>query len=232
MNMSVSKIMRTKRLSKRLKSDVSGVAMVEFALALPFLLAVTLGGLEFTNIALSNMRISQIAMMVADNAGRVRTSIDRLDVNEVMIGARFAGDDLKLGTFGRVILSSLENNGQAGANAGNVIRWQRCFGAKNDVSSYGVTGDGATDSSLAAGMGQTGQRIIPVPGTALMFTEVLYDYQYLIPSIYTESLFPKRTLRYTAAFTVRERATNTLFNASNLPDGATASRDCGTFSAT
>lgn len=232
MNKTLSKIIRTKRLINRLKTDVSGVAMVEFAVALPFLLTLTLGGLEFTNLALSNMRISQIAMMVSDNAGRVRTSIDRLDVNEVMIGARFAGTDLELGTYGRVILSSLENNGQAGANAGNVIRWQRCFGAKNDVSSYGVEGDGLTDSSLATGMGPTGQRIVPVPGTALMFTEILYDYQHLLPNLFTQSLFPNRTIRYTAAFTVRERANNVLNNFSNLSDGATASRSCNKFSAT
>ncbi len=221
-----------KKLVNRLKNDVSGVAMVEFASSLPFLLAITLGGMEFINLALSNMRISQIAMMVSDNAGRVRTSIDRLDVNEVMVGARFAGNDLQLGTFGRVILSSVENNGQVGANAGNVIRWQRCFGLKNEPSSYGATGDGATNSSLATGIGPVGRRIIPVPGTALMFTEIVYDYQYLIPNLFTETLFPPRTLQYTAAFTVRERANNNLNNFSGLANNATASRDCGTFSAT
>ena len=225
-----SKITRTKRIINRLKSDTSGVAMIEFAIALPFLLTLTLGGLEFTNIALSNMRISQIAMMVSDNAGRVRTSIDELDVNEVMVGARFAGTDLQLGTHGRVILSSFESNGQAGANAGNVIRWQRCFGAKNELSSYGVEGDGATTASMATGMGPTGQRILPVPGTALMFTEIVYDYQHLIPNLFTEAIFPNRTLRYTAAFTVRERANNALNNFSGLP--LSGQRRCGTFSAT
>ncbi len=225
-----SKIARAKHINNRLKADTSGVAMIEFAVALPFLLTLTLGGLEFTNLALSNMRISQIAMMVSDNAGRVRTSIDELDVNEVMVGARFAGTDLQLGTYGRVILSSLENNGQAGANAGNVIRWQRCFGAKNEISSYGVEGDGATTSSMATGMGPVGQRILPVPGTALMFTEIVYDYQHLIPNLFTESIFPNRTIRYTAAFTVRERANNAMNNFSALP--LSGQRRCNTFSAT
>ena len=225
-----SKLSQAKKIAARLKSDTSGIAMVEFAIALPFLLTLTLGGLEFTNLALSNMRISQIAMMVSDNAGRVRTSIDELDVNEVMAGARFAGTDLQLGTHGRVILSSLENNGQAGANVGNVIRWQRCFGAKNETSSFGVEGDGATTSALAAGMGPTGQRIIPVPGTALMFTEIVYDYQHLMPNLFTETIFPNRTLRYTAAFTVRERTNNAMNNFSGLP--LSGQRRCGTFSAT
>lgn len=225
-----SKLSQAKNVAAQLKSDVSGIAMVEFAVALPFLLTLTLGGLEFTNLALSNMRISQIAMMVSDNAGRVRTSIDELDVNEVMAGARFAGTDLQLGTYGRVILSSLESNGQAGANTGNVIRWQRCFGAKNEPSSFGAEGDGATTSTLAAGMGPTGQRIIPVPGTALMFTEIVYDYQHLMPNLFTESIFPNRTLRYTAAFTVRERANNAMNNFSNMANSG--KRLCSTFSAT
>jgi TadE-like protein len=217
---------------QRLKSDVSGLAMVEFALALPFLLTLTLGGLEATNLVISYMRVSQIAMLVSDNAGRVRTSIDRLDVNEVMVGAAFAGKDLQLGKYGRVILSSLESNGFTDARRGYVIRWQACFGKKNYLSSYGVQDDGKLDSSLALGMGPTNRKIIPVPGTALMFTEVAYDYQHLLPNLFTEQIFPNRTMTDTVGFTVRERSNNALNNFSNLSTNDIKYRSCSTFSET
>ena len=41
--------------------------------------------------------------MVADNAGRVRVSIDETDIDEVMIGARIEGESMNFAQNGRVI---------------------------------------------------------------------------------------------------------------------------------
>jgi hypothetical protein len=79
----------------RLKSDRSGIAMVEFALGLPLLSFISIGGMELTNYSAAKMRASQIALMVADNAGRVRVSIDEADIDEVMIGAKIEGEVMK-----------------------------------------------------------------------------------------------------------------------------------------
>jgi hypothetical protein len=210
----------------RLKANQSGVAMLELAGALPFFVTLSIGGLEIANMSLSNMRISQMAMMVADNAGRVRISIDETDVNEVMVGARFSGTEMNFGPKGRVILSSVEANNQASPNTGYTIKWQRCFGQKNSVSTYGVEGAGATNSSMATGIGPTGRKIIPVPGSALMFVEVFYEYQPLINNLF----YAPQVMNFTAAFNVRERSSNSITNVANLP--ASQKRLCSTFSAT
>ena len=60
---------------RRLRRDERGVALIEFAISLPVLLILCMFGLEAANLALTHLRISQIAMLVADNASRVRTSI-------------------------------------------------------------------------------------------------------------------------------------------------------------
>ena len=44
----------------RLRNDQCGVAMIEFALALPVLMALILVGLELTNYVLANHRVRQI----------------------------------------------------------------------------------------------------------------------------------------------------------------------------
>lgn len=213
-------------LMSRLRRDASGIAMTEFALSLPILISLTFVGIETANFTLANLRASQIALMVADNAGRVRTSIDEADINEVMVGARLAGENMEFGQNGRIILSSLEPNGLAAPDTGQMIRWQRCFGVKNATSSYGQEGDGATNPSMATGMGPAGQKIQAMNGAAIMFVELVYDYE----PIMTDAFFQPRTIRYTAAYTVRERASNTLSNLSNMTDSQ--KRLCSNFSAT
>ncbi len=199
------------RRLRSLRRDAQGVALIEFALALPVLLILCMAGLETANMALAHLRISQMAMLVADNASRVRTSIDEADINEIFAGGDLSTASMGFKANGRIILSDLEPNGQIGTKAGQMIRWQRCWGQGPFTSSYGVAGTGALSAALPA-MGPTGRQIQAAPGTAVMFVEVAYTYQPLI----SNALFGPRTIRYTSAFNVRERTDQTLKNGSNL----------------
>ena len=126
-----------------------GLALTEFALSLPILLMLSVTFLELSSYINAYMRVSQIALSVADNTGRIRQSIDVTDINSAMIGARIAGEGIDLGGNGRVILSMVEENGETGADAGQQMTWQRCFGAKNIASSFGEEGDGDEDADFA-----------------------------------------------------------------------------------
>lgn len=206
---------------RRLRRDDRGLALIEFAFSLPVLLILGLVGLECANLALAHMRVSQVAMLVADNAARVRTSIDDADVNEIMTGADLSTDSLKLKANGRIFLSDLEPNGKTGGNAGNYIRWQRCWGNGNFTSSYGVAGNGANDASMKFGMGPgttADTKVAPASGTAVMFVEVAYNYQPLV----SDSIFGNKVIRYTSAFNVRERTDQDIKNAGNLSTSARA----------
>jgi hypothetical protein len=199
---------RAATLLARLRRDERGIQLVEFAISLPVLLTLGLGGIEVANFAIASIRCSQIAMTVADNAARVRTSIDEADINEVMVGAKLIGQGIKFADNGRIILSSLEQNE---GKTGQWIRWQRCSGKKAVTSSYGVEGAGRLDASLP-GMGPAGNKIQALPGTAVMFVEVVYDYQPIVAN----RILGARTMQYTSAFNVRQRTDPTLKNASRL----------------
>lgn len=201
------------QFARGLHRDRSGVAMIEFAFALPMLLTMAMGGMEVANFAIATLRVNQIAMMAADNAARVRSTMDETDVNEVMSGVKFAGTGIKLGANGRVILSVLEANGQTSGNAGYKITWQRCFGAKNVTSSYGAEGAGATNATLVAGMGPTGRKIVPVANSGLVFAEVRYTYVPLMSAMFFGST---RELTALQSFPVRERAAQALTNSTNM----------------
>ncbi|HAF40985.1 MAG TPA: hypothetical protein DCG90_04345 [Sphingobium sp.] len=205
------------RALRRLRKDQSGLALIEFAYSLPVLLILALAGLEVAHLAIAHMKLSQLAMLVADNASRVRASIDEADINEIFTGADLSTSGLNFKANGKIILSDLEPNGLEAPNSGQYIRWQRCYGTGSFTSSYGVTNDGKTNASLQA-MGPTGNQIASMAGTAVMFVEVAYQYQPLI----SNSLFGAKTIRYSSAFNVRERTDQAIKNAGNLAASATA----------
>ena len=187
---------------RRLSADTRGTALIEFALTLPVLLLMGLGGLEVASYGLACLRVSQIAMTTADNAGRVRNQITEADINELMTGAKFVGQGIKFADNGRIILSSLEPNGQTQASGkkGYMIRWQRCTGKMPVVSTYGLEGKGVSDSSLQS-MGTANNTIVPADGTAVMYVEVSYTYQPVVASRWIS----EQTIRAERAFNVRQR---------------------------
>lgn len=182
----------------------SGVAMTEFALAAPLLMAAGLWGVETANQAIVQMRINQVAVLIADNASRVgenspleKAEIYESDINDVLYGAHIQGGaGFDFYEHGRVILSSLEV--VPDTEDQQYIHWQRCMGELHHVSTYGHAGDGL-DGSLP-GIGPLGEEIIAFDDEAVMFVEVAYVYQPLISSKFTTA----GTLTATAAFNVRE----------------------------
>lgn len=198
------------RLATATARDCRGLAFVEFALALPPLLTLSLVGLELTNYSMAHMRVSQIALTTADNASRVRDTIDEADVNEVFIGVGLAGEGIDFEEKGLLILSSLQTNA---AGDGQWIRWQRCFGDGNFSSSYGEEDDGKTNASLQA-MGPAGRQVAALDGTSVMFVEVAYTYDPLIDVRLVTRIIGSRTIRYTAAFNVRARPNQDITNVS------------------
>jgi len=202
-----------RRFVRALIRSRRGIALTEFAFALPIFVTLLFGGLEVINLVMAHMRISQIAISVADNAGRVRQGIDEADIYEVFAGADQVGRGVDFATNGRVILSSLEPNGRTGGQAGQMINWQRCYGALAATPRYGRQDAGRTDGSLRDGLGSTASKIKAADGTAVMFAEVSYRYTpRILPSIVANGL----ELRYESAFNVRERTNQNLTNTQNL----------------
>lgn len=220
-----------RRKAAQLRIDKAGLALTEFAMSLPILCLLCVTGIEFANYARACMNLSQIALSAADNAGRIQIAIDEADVDSIFIGSRNAGESIKFGANGRIILSQIEVNGQPSANAGQKITWQRCYGAKVITSSYGVEGDGATNATLAAGIGPASNRITAEAGTGVMFVEIVYNYQPIFPVTgFMVDSIKNKELRYTAAFPVRERVNNAITNGFNRTNAE--KRLCSSYSAT
>lgn len=234
---------RLRHALRRLRANRSGLALTEFAFSLPVLLALGLYGFETANLAIGNLRVSNIATLTADNAARVRDSIDEADVVHLLTGAKMTGTGIRFAANGRVILTVLEPTSDGAAQW---IRWQRCDGALNVASSYGqprtILGTTITDGTEMLGIGRilpsltpssqqhssarlgpvgpAGRQIMAQPGAAVMLVEVVYNYQPVVGNW----VFGPVQLRYESAFNVRQRTDQALKNANRI-----APKSCNIF---
>lgn len=198
-------------LVRRLLGDTGGVAMVEFAYSLPLLLVVTLSGAELTSYITTKMRISQVALHVADNAARIGSgsllsakTISESQINDTLTGAGLQAGDLNLYANGRIIISSVQNDTTANRYR---IAWQRCRGSKVHPSSYGTPAN-----RNVVGVGPTGRQVVAPADGAVMFVEVAYDYQ----PLFTSTIVPSSRIVEIAAMTVRDRRDLTqIYNTEN-----------------
>ncbi|MBB3032838.1 TadE/TadG family type IV pilus assembly protein [Alteriqipengyuania lutimaris] len=195
-------IARTLRTMREIAHDRTGLALVEFALALPLLLTLSLTGAELANYITTRMRLSQLALHLADNAARVGVGgareakkVYESDIHDLMDGAELQAGSLDLYEQGRIVITSLEP--MTGANPQNKarIRWQRCKGEKSYDSPYD---DKTTNLD---GIGPSDRQAMVQPDGVTMFVEVYYEYRPLVSS----ELVPAIEISEIASMMVRER---------------------------
>jgi Flp pilus assembly protein TadG len=200
-------------LKRALVPDRSGLAVVEFALVAPIVLTAGLYSIELTSLALAQLKASQIALNLADNMSRMGITnglstqqVREVDVNDALEAVRDQGAGVSFTTYGRVTLSSLENQ-----TGNQVIHWQRCVGLKSGTgydSTYGTTTTTAgTDqttanagTAAASGMGDAGSMINAPVGAGVMFVEVNYSYRPMFAWLMSPSI-----VHYTSSFIVRDQ---------------------------
>lgn len=208
-----------------------GAILIEFAYTMPLFVLLGMVSLELVNLALANMRISLIAMTVADNLSRAKESVPlglprlrEVDINDALLGASLQGGNrVQVLKKGRVIVSSLQRN----SSGLQTIMWQRCKGELNVSSRYGAQGatQPASGTSGFQGMGTGTNRVQAEPNSAVIFAEVTYDYEPIIG----RWVFGNIRLRKEAAFYVRDdRDLTAVYN----PSPAATASACNIFNST
>lgn len=196
---------RSSKLRRLLRCQ-SGVSTVEFALVMPVILSIALYGIEVTQFTTVDMRLSEIALSLADNASRlgqtdnsaITPSISETDINEVMRGAQEQAGTLDFATRGKIILTSLERDSVTGKQ---YIHWQRCYGTLARQSAYGndSTRNGL-NGAVITGMGKGTTKVTASAGSAVMFVEVFYNYDGLLGDMFVND----RVLNKEGAFLIRD----------------------------
>lgn len=220
-----------RRALRGLWRSKDAIMLIEFAYSLPVLMLLAFGSLELSNLAITNMRVSQIAMTVADNLSRAKQSVPlglpqlrEVDINDALLGAKIqAGARLNILDSGRIVVSSLQQN----ASNKQRIFWQRCKGMVTAPSNYGV--EGATEGTTAGftGMGAGATKVQAAAGSAIIFTEVTYDYE---PLVGAWALGTFRIRREAAYYVRDDRDLTQVYNPSPAATASTCNVHNTTFS--
>lgn len=221
---------RCREGAARLGRDRSGTALLELGLTMPILLLMSLTGAELTNYITVKMRVSQIALHLADNAARIGTgsqlsakTISEADINDLFTGANLQGGELDMQTNGRMIVSSLQPVANPNTTSKFKIAWQRCKGNKTThASSYGIYN--TSSGQNMDGMGPTGRQITAPDYGATMFVEIYYEYK----PIFQTGIAPTTSITEIASMVVRDK--RDLSDDSNL--GAAATHPQGIYKVT
>jgi Flp pilus assembly protein TadG len=218
-----SSVRRFSKILKRLRHENSGLAMVEFAVSLPFFMTLSIGGVEIANYGQTIMQVNQIALHAADNGSRMGANttlaakqIAEIDINDVFTGARHEGRGIVLEGFylwtdpgtgkivsrgnARIFLSSIEPVANPNPTNRFRMRWQRCSGP--GVHFTQVFGTPATVTNVT-GVGPAGRQTIAPPNGATMFAEVHYHYRPMLFSGFSD--MTERDIMAIASMVVRDQ---------------------------
>lgn len=136
----------------RLRRCQAGAAAVEFALSLPLLVTVVIGGAEYTRYCIANQKLERVAASVADLVAQGQ-GVSLADLQTVFSAVDNMMQPFSLDNAGRVIVTSV--SGQSGRP---VVQWQEAYGSSSDHSRVGVKGGTAT---LPAGLNlRDGENVI------------------------------------------------------------------------
>lgn len=205
--------LRLGAFARRLGRDTSGLALLEFAFSMPILLTLSLSGAELANYVVTRMRISQVALHIADNAARIGAGsqleakkINDAQINDLLTGAGLQAGELGLFDNGRVIISSVEPDPNHSGKSR--IRWQRCKGSQASLQSQYTAG-----ADNLAGVGPTGRTVSAPANGVTMYVEVRYLYQPIVSG----AIAPSTEIKEVASMMVRDRRDTS--DGTGHPDG-------------
>lgn len=171
---------RRAALWRRLLGQDSGIAMVEFALIMPVLLLLVMGGLELSRYVLLHQKLSRLA----SNAGDLVSRAEKLtvaDVNQVFEASQYIVRPFDMNPEGVVVISSVAKQ----PDNPPIVQWQQ---------------QGGGGASATSQIGRSSQPA-NLPGTFVLrdfqdviVAEVFYRYEPLI----FDDIFPPADLYFIA----------------------------------
>lgn len=122
----------------RARQDAGGIAVVEFALALPVLMTLFYGTIEVTRYILIVQKVEKLAHSVADVTAQSQT-VTIASMNQVMSAASDIMSPFTLSTNGKIIVSSLY---RAQGETDATVNWRyEGGGTFSATSQVGEVGD-------------------------------------------------------------------------------------------
>jgi len=107
----------------RFKRDQEGIALVEFALSIPLLLALLMGAIEVTRYILIEQKVEKVAVTISDVVAQ-GTTISNSQLGIIIDAASQVMLPYSFGSNGYVIITSVTQTGAPGVNNPPMVNWQ------------------------------------------------------------------------------------------------------------
>ncbi len=167
---------------RKFRKSEDGVAYLEFAITLPFLIALLMGAIEMTRYILITQKVEKVAVTIADVVSQGST-ISTTDLNNIINAAQQVMLPYTFSSNGYVIITSVKQTGAYTVSNPPRVNWQ-----------YKGGGTWAQNSQI----GTTGTAAV-LPNSMTLFdkdniivTEIFYNFQPIIATngiIGTTSLY-------------------------------------------
>ncbi len=180
------KAQRLRGLLARLRRACGGSIAAEFAMAMPVMILIALGGSEIARYALLSQKLARTAVTMADLVSQAET-LTESDVTQLFAAVTPVMEPFTAGSNEVVIVSSIA------ATGGNPpkIGWQRMGGGTltGETSKFGSEG---ADADLPSGF-------VVRDGESVIVAEVYYDYA----PLFTAGIVGEQVLYHRAMFRPR-----------------------------
>lgn len=160
----------------RLRHHDAGATLVEFALALPIILLVGFGGIEFMTFVLAHQKLERVASTTADAIARNTVAPSERIFVDTLRAVERVGAPFRINARGRTIITGVIGVRQDGA-VRNKIVWQRCGGDLTSIESE-IGREWTRSSDYAEGPSVTlPSNLILMQNQMAVVTEVAYRYE-------------------------------------------------------
>ena len=155
---------------KRFRKAQEGLAYLEFAIALPFLLLMLMGAIEITRYILITQKVEKVAVTIADLVSQGST-ISNSDLNNIIVAAQQVMLPYTFDSNAYVIITSVKQTGAYTVSNPPRVSWQYKGGGTWTQNSQ--IGSPGTSASLPNSMTLFDKDNI-------IITEVFYNFQPLL----------------------------------------------------
>lgn len=122
----------------------SGIAVVEFAIIIPFIMALLMGAIEVTRFILITQKVEKVAVTIADVTSQGST-ISTAQLDNIIIASQQVMLPYTFDTNGYVIITSVKQTGTFSGTNPPRVNWQyRGGGTWTQASLIGSPGTSAT----------------------------------------------------------------------------------------
>ena len=166
--------MKQKVLNNRFIKNERGVAMIEFAIALPIVTILLLGCIDLSFYLVAHQRIARSAYTMSNLMTQMDQGLSEAQVSDMMLALDQVSSPFEISNDGVATVTAIIGEGVDGADATSYsVAWQRCYGANESGSIYGDMGTTVPSADVPTDTIVTTSQILVV-------TEVDYDFTPMI----------------------------------------------------